>query len=233
VLDQDRVDGDPVLRVDALPKRCLGLLGRAGTDHAEPVGDPVDVRVDRDRRDPVAEHEHAVGGLRADARERGELLEVPGNDPTEPLEDLAGHGPDHARFHAIEPRYADQGFDLARCGRRQALRVREPGEQARARDVGIGVAGALRKDRSDQHLERILGVVPQVRSTPVARAVELAQPVQQELPVERPRPGAPRHGADLPLGRFAVPTAAGVVTPGSERSGSSSSPSPRRSSPIR
>jgi hypothetical protein len=86
VLDEERVEGDPVATVDEVAQPILGLLGGAGPDDAEAVGDPVDMRVDGDRGDPVAEDEDAVRGLRPDPGQRGQLVERPRNVPREPVE---------------------------------------------------------------------------------------------------------------------------------------------------
>jgi hypothetical protein len=88
VLNEERVEGDPVTGVDPLAEGGFGLLGRAGPHDAEAVRDPMDVRVDGDRRDPVAEDEHAVRGLGPDPGEGDERLELPRNGPSEPVEDL-------------------------------------------------------------------------------------------------------------------------------------------------
>jgi hypothetical protein len=118
------------------------------------------VRVDRDRRDPVSEDEDAVRGLGTDAGKRGQLLEGPGDRAGEPVEDLVRDDPKHVGLHTVEAGHPDQGLDVGplRTGERRS--VREPGEETGARNVGVRVAGALREDRADEDLERVLGVVP-------------------------------------------------------------------------
>jgi hypothetical protein len=69
VLDEERIDRDPVARIDRLAESRFGLFGSPGPDDAETVRDAVHVGVDRDRRDPVAEDEDAVRGLGADTGE--------------------------------------------------------------------------------------------------------------------------------------------------------------------
>ena len=233
MLDEQGVDGDPVPRVDPFSQRSLGLFGRPGPHDAEPVRDPMDVGVHRDRRDPVAEDEDAVRGLRPDAGERHERFKVAGDHSAEPLQDLGRHPAEDPGLHPVEPRRPDQWFDLGRGGAGERRRVREPLEEAGACDVGVRVAGPLREDRADEDLERVLCVVAQVRSPPVPRAVERAQPVEEPFPVEpggRTVQGA--HGG--PLRAFAEPPVRTAVdTPGSERSGSSPSSAPRNSSPTR
>jgi len=233
VLDQERIDGDPEARVDPLTKRLFRRLGRLRADDAEPVRDPMDVRIDRDRRDPVAEDQHAVRRLRTDARQRNEFLVGTGNDPAESVEDLSGHHAEHPCLHAVEPGRPDERLDLGALRAGEGGRVREPGEEARARRVGVRIPRPLGEDRADQHLERVLGVVAEVRSTPIPRPVELAQPVKEALPIEAPGGSRSRHRDPLraPVG----PTGASRsgATPGSERSGSSASASWRWSSPIR
>jgi len=56
VLHEERIERDPVPSIHDLPQASLRLLGRARSHDPEPVGDPMDVRIDRDRRDPVSEH---------------------------------------------------------------------------------------------------------------------------------------------------------------------------------
>jgi hypothetical protein len=120
----------------------------------------VHVGVDRDRRDPVAEDQHAVRGLRADARERRQLLEGLRYRTVEPVPDLSRDDPEHAGLHVVEAGHPDERLDVGalRAGERGS--VREPGEETRARDVRVRVARALREDRADEDLERVLGVVP-------------------------------------------------------------------------
>jgi hypothetical protein len=209
VLDQKRVDRDPVPLRDGGPEGGLRLFRGLGLDDAEPVRDPVDVGVDRHPRDPVPEDEDAVGRLRPDAGERGQFLERPGDDAPEPVEDLPRAGADRPGLRVVEPGLADQRFDLPGRRVREAPGVGVLREQPGRGGVGVLVPGPLREDRPDQHLERVLGVVAEVRDPPVARVVERAEAVEERFPVERSlrchRPAS--SGAD--------------PSPGSERSGSS------------
>ncbi len=208
MLDQERVDGDPVPLGDGGPEGGLRLLGGLRPDHAEPVRDPVDVGVDRHPRDPVPEHEHAVRGLGADAWERRQLLEGLGDDAPEPLEDLPRRRPDRPRLGVVEIDLANPGLDPPNRRLRKARRIREACEESRRRGVGALVPRPLGEDRADQYLERVLGMVAEVRDPPVAGVIERAEPVEERLPVER---RVPRHRC----------TTSGDPTPGSERSGSS------------
>ena len=239
MLDEERVERDPVLRVEHLAQRRFGLLGGPGPHDAEPVRDAVDVRVDRDRRDPVAEDEDAVRRLRADPGQRRQRLEAARDLPVEPVEHRRGAGPDHAGFDPVEAGRPDQRLEVGRTrpGERRGVGVAR--EEARARDVGVRVARPLREDRADQHLERVLGVVAQVRRAPVPGPVELREPVEDLFPLPGGEAGGRRHppppGGERALGRpegSAGPGSA-VSRPGSERSGSSSPFFARRSSPTR
>ena len=174
MLDQERVDRNPVALGDPFAQGLFRLFGRAGPDHTESVRDPMDVRVDGDRGDPVPEDEHAVRGLGADPVERGELLKGPRNLPPESVEELRRAVADYARLDAVETGGPDEGLDLGGFRAGERGRVGEPGEQARARDIGVRVAGPLGEDCSDQHLEGVLGVVAEIRPPPIARAVERA-----------------------------------------------------------
>jgi hypothetical protein len=108
MLDQERVERDPVSAIDASSERRLGLFGRARADDPEAVRDAVDVRIHRDRGDPVAEDEHAVRGLRPDPGESDQLLERPRDLAVPSVEDDAGTGTDDLRLRVVEPRRADQ-----------------------------------------------------------------------------------------------------------------------------
>jgi len=232
VLDEQRVQRDPVPLVDRATERRLRLLGRPGADDPQPVRDPMDVRIDRDRREPEAEDEDAVGGLRRDRREGDQLVVLPRDLAAVAPEDLLRDRADRAALRPVEADRPDQRFQHGGPGPGETLGVGEPGEQASARDIGVRVAGPLGEDRADEDLERVLGVVAQVRPAPVAGPVERAQPVEERLPGE-PRPV--RGVAHL---RSARPTGARAVggrgpTPGSLRSGSSPTSSARSSSPIR
>lgn len=221
MLNKKWVDRDPVLAGQHLAEAFLGLFGGSGAHDAEAVRDPMHVRVDGDRRDPVAEHEHAVRRLRADPGHRRQLFEGPGRTPAEPVAHFDRDPSEDAGLGVVEPGPVDKPLDLPHRGLRQGVRVRVPGEQVRAGDVGGFVPRALGEDRPDQHLERILRVVAEVRDPPVAGPVEPAQSVEECLP----RKIALAH-AGPPL------RPGGDSTPGSERSGSTP-PSGRMSSPIR
>lgn len=226
MLDEQRVERDPVARVDALPQRLLGLFGGPGTDQPEPVRDTVDVRVDGDRRNAVAKDQDAVRRLRPDSRERKQLLHR-GRYPAPPAgQDLPGTGAERPGLRPVEPGLSDQSLDGCDRGLRQRLGGGVAREQLRARAVGRLIPRALGEDRADEDLEGVLGVVPQVGDPPVPLAVQLAQSVENALPRELSRI---LHG--VPPARRAD----GKTTPGSERSGSSStSPSAaRNNSPTR
>ena len=231
MLDEQRVERDPVPLGHALPQRHLRLLGGPGAHDPEPVRDPMAVRVHRDRGDPVPEDQHAVRGLRPNAAQRGEFLEGAGDDPREPVEQLCRALAHDAGLDAIEPCRPDQRLELGGVRTRERGGVGTPGKQPRARDVGVRVPGPLGQDRSDQDLERVLGVVPEVRPPPVPRTVEGAEPVEDRLPVDRRGPGLGGHSRLRGAGARPVDAAGGDATPGSERSGSSGSVC--RSSPIR
>ena len=226
MLHQERVQRDPVPGRDRPPQLRLGLLRALGADQPEPVRDPVDVGVDRDRRDPVAEDQDAVRGLRSDPGKARERREVARHRPLEPRQDLRRAAADRARLRAVESRAPDQRLDLLDRRGGERLGGTEPREKGGARDVGRLVPGALGEDRPDQDLERVLGVVPEIGDPPVAGAVVPAEPVEDRGPRE-PRG---RHGRPAPIG------SPGPARPGSERSGSSrSAPGvrARRTSPTR
>jgi len=235
VLDQERVERDPVARVDRRTQLSLGFLGRARPDYPEPVRDPMNVRVDRDGGNAVPEHEDAVRRLGTDPGERRELVEGTRHLAAEPVEDLAGAGPDRPRLRSIEADRTDQRTDLARAGRGERRGVRESSEQPRRGDVGLLVPRALREDRSHEDLERVDRVVPKVRGAPISRAVERGEPVEDRLPVGGREPRGHRSGRPPGADRGAEPEegAESGPSPGSERSGPSSEEPERKSSPIR
>ena len=226
MLDEERIEGDPVAAVDDARQRRFGLLGALRPHDAEPVRDPVDVGVHGDRRDAVAEDEDAVRRLGSDVGQAHQGGILPRDDAAELGEDRLRAVPDGPALDPIEAGRPDERLDRVGRGRGERGRVGEPGEQPGARGVGVRVARALGEDRPDQHLERILGVVPQVRGPPIARAVQRREPVEDRLPVAG---GEPRRRHVRPRADTGA-----VSTPGSERSGSSSAPpSCRRSSPTR
>lgn len=235
MLHEQRVEGDPVLPREDLAQPRLGLLGRPGANDTEAIRDPVDVGVDRDRGNAVAEDEHAVRRLRPDRRERRQRFEGARHDPAEPGEDLPRARPDRTGLGVVEPRSPDQRLDRPGGGAGEGGRVGKAGEEPRAGRVGRLVPGPLGEDRPDQHLERILGVVPEVRGPPVPREVQLREPVEDRFPVgggelaQRDRPRAAGRG-----GLSVAASGGRGPTPGSERSGSSGSPrTSRNSSPIK
>jgi hypothetical protein len=233
VLDEQRVERDPVLRVDRPGEGPLGLLRRSRSDDPEPVRDPVDVRVDRDRRDPVAEDKDAVGRLGPDALQGRQLVERPGDHAPEAVEEVPGDLVDDPRLRVVESGPSDERLDRGRRSGGERWRVGVPGEQERARHVRRFVPRPLREDRPDQDLERVLGVVAEVRRAPVTGAVERRETVEEGLPVERrgAHRAVPRRAGGA--AEESVEVGAGSPTPGSERSGSSASPLGRMSSPTR
>jgi hypothetical protein len=197
VLHQEGVERDPVPLGYDLSKPFLRLLRGPGAHDAEPVRDPVDVGVDRDCRDPVAEHQDAVRRLRSDVREAEQLLHRPGNDPVEPVEDLARAVANRARLRPVEAGLPDERLDRSRFGGRQTHGIGISREQPGARDVRRLVPSSLRKDRPDQYLEGVLRVVPEVRNAPVAPLVERRETVHEGLPIEgggRSHPALPGGG---------------------------------------
>lgn len=234
MLDEERVERDPVPSVEDRAEPFLGLGRGPGAQDAEPVRDAVDVGVDRDRGDRVAEDEHAVRRLRADAGKRYEGVVGARDLAPEPLEDRPSALADHAALRPVESGRADQRLHLVRRGTGERARVGEPGEQPGRRNVGVRVPGALREDRADQDLEGVLRVVAQVGGAPVAAPVERREAVEDLLPEFRGRGGA-AHARDLRAGRSGGGLGASdrPARPGSERSGSPSSASPRTSSPTR
>jgi hypothetical protein len=230
VLHEEWIQRDPVPLGHHLPKTGLGLFGGARAHDAQPIRDPVNVRVDRDRGDPVPEHQNTVRRLRANVRKAEQLLHRPRYHSPEPVEDLGravAYGP---RFRVVEPGPSDQRFDRADRGGGEPCGVGVLLEQPGARDVGRLVARPLREDRSDQHLERILGVVAEVRHAPIAPVVEVRETVHDRLPVEV---GRRAHRVPPVPGRV-VDEPGYAPVPGSERSGSSGAPwAARISSPTR
>lgn len=222
MLDEQWIERDPIASVHPAAKGRLGLLRRAGADDPEPVRDAVNVRVDRDPRDPVAENEHAVRGLRSDGRKALELLQGPGDDPAVSVDQLARARDDRPSLGVVEPRPADERFDLGRARHGEELRARVLREEPSAGDVGRLIARPLGEDRADEHLERVFGVIAQVRHPPVTAPVECAEPIEDLRPGE---------GRDRAHRR----SAGGSGRPGSERSGSSTASGvlARRSSPTR
>jgi hypothetical protein len=231
VLHEKRVERQPERLGQHAAQLLLGLLGGIGPHHPQPVRETVHVGVHRDGGDPVAEDEHAVGGLRSDPRKCRQLGERTGDVPAEPVEERLRARADRARFGTVEADRPDQRLDLAASGPSERPDVGEPAEQAARGDVRLFVAGPLGEDRPDQDLERVFGMVAQVRPAPVAGPVERREPVEQELPVHGARGGGlHRPASRRPEGTGGVRA---VSVPGSERSGSSSASRGCISSPMR
>ena len=239
MLHEQRVERDPVRSVQDVAETGLGLGRGPRADDPEPVDDPVDVGIDGDRRDAVAEDEHAVRGLRPDPREIGQRLEGRGDLPSVPREERPGAVADDPGLHVVETGRPDQRFDRPGGGAGERRGVGVAREQAGARGIGVRVAGPLGKDRTDEHLERVLGVVSQVRRAPVPGPVEGAQPIEDRLPVgslgshRRAAHSASLAATPPATGTWEAATGAGGPSPGSERSGSSDAREPRNSSPTR
>ncbi len=230
MLDQERVQRNPVDPGQRPAQLRLGRLGRGGPDGAETVRDPVDMGVDGDPGEAEPEDQDAVRGLRADAGERRERLQRLGDPAAGVGEQPAGALPDVPGLGPVEPDRPDPALDLPERRGGQGGGVRIPLEERPGGAVGVRIPGPLGEDGADQDLERVDGMVPEVRDAPIPGAVAPGQPLEDPLPVDGGRPGRP-HGRS-------PPEAAGAASPrsvGSERSGSSAGPSPRdrRISPTR
>ena len=239
MLHEERVERDPVPRIDARPQACFGLGRGARSDDAQAVRDAVHMRVDRDRRDRIAEHEDAVRRLRPDARQRGQLVERSRHVPSEPVEERSGARADRPRLDPVEPGRADQALDRPGIGPGERRGVRIATEELRARDVRVRVPGPLGQDRAHQDLEGVLRVVAEVRGAPVSRPIQLGEPVEDGLPElgAQRRRGAhrtdPAPTRSVSLGARRASDGRRVPRPGSERSGSSEARPPLSSSPTR
>ncbi len=119
MLDQERVERDPVALGDGATERLFRLFRGAGTHEPEPVRNAVDVGVDRDRRDPVAEDQNAVRRLRPHPREARELGKGTGDVSVEALEDRSSAPGQGAGLRAVEPSRPDQGLDIGRTRARE------------------------------------------------------------------------------------------------------------------
>ena len=235
MLHEQGVERYPEPARDDLSKARFRLLGGTRADHAEAIGDAMDVGVHGDRRNPVTENEDTVGRLRPYRGQRYELLEGLRNRPRETVEDFGRARAQRPSLGAIEPRTVDERLDLACGGSSERLRIGVAREEAGAGRVGRLVAGPLREDGADEDLERALRVVSKVGLPPIPGMVEGGEAVEHALPVDlRPL----RHGALPRAGRWdgvggSSATGRGPK-PGSDRSGSSLPPcSARRSSPMR
>ena len=93
-------------------KTELGGVLPFGSDEPQPVGHPVDVAVDGDRRDPKSVPQDDRGRLPPDPAEPDKVLHRPGDLAAELREELLGGGPDRLRLHPEEPRLVDVGLEL-------------------------------------------------------------------------------------------------------------------------
>jgi hypothetical protein len=154
------VQDQPVVRVAAefLRNACLEaafhrehvLAGR----EAGAVGDPEDVRVDRDRRLPERGVEHDVRRLATHARQALQGLARFGHPPAVLALDDRGRGDQVLRLAAVEPDGAHVGNQSvdAECGNRGG-RVRDP-EQLLRGLVDTLVGGLRGQHDRDQQFER-------------------------------------------------------------------------------
>ncbi len=74
VKDKSEADRSPLLGWEQVAEVLLDLHRVAGVAEAKALAEPCHVRVDRQPGKAECDREHDVGGLTADARERGELL---------------------------------------------------------------------------------------------------------------------------------------------------------------
>ncbi len=144
MLDQERVERDPVASGDGATERLFRLFRGAGAHEPEPVRNTVDVGVDRDRRDPVAEDQDAVRRLRPYPREARELGKGTGDVSMKALENRSSAPRQDTGLRAVEPGRPDQGLEVGRTRAREELRVRVAREQPGAGDVGRLVPRPLR-----------------------------------------------------------------------------------------
>ncbi len=229
MLDEQGIERDPVALGHNLAEPRFRLFRRARPHHAEPVGDAVDVRVDRYRRDPVPEHEDAIRRLGPDVREREELVERARDLAAVAVEQRLRGRPDAPRLDPVETRRADQGLDLRDRRGRETTGVGVAREEPGARDVGVLVARPLREDRADEHLEGVLGVVAQVGPSPVAPAVERREPVENRDPIH----AEPPVSLSGPAGARAGPRAQGRRGPARRPRGAPSASARRRGNRCR
>jgi hypothetical protein len=127
VADQADVEGVGVGRGDNRLEPLVRPLGRdLRPDQPETARDPVDVRVDRDRRPPELEQQHAGGRLRPDARQgpqRGasrlelEPLERGEVEPPLSLDDRVEALLDPARLEVGQAADPDRGGQRRLVGR--------------------------------------------------------------------------------------------------------------------
>src|SRR5439155_547846 len=142
-----------------------GLRGdgvRPRRDEAEPPGDPVHVRVDREIRTVEGEEEDARRGLRPDPREPEELLPQlrvghPGEGGLVQRDALIAHRAEHRadphRLRWPETAASDRARDRReRCGG-DVFPPRKTPPQVRVRAVAVRVARVLREDGEDELVE--------------------------------------------------------------------------------
>jgi hypothetical protein len=100
-----------VLRRDDLHELRLDLEGILAGCQPGAVGDPEDVRVDRQRELAEGDVQHHVGGLAADARQRLERLASAWHLAAVLLEEDVGQRDDVLRLAAVQADRADVGLE--------------------------------------------------------------------------------------------------------------------------
>ena len=170
------------------------------------------VGVDADPRLAEADRDHEVRGLPADALEREEGIDVVGDPPAEPVEEIPGEIPDHSGLRPVEADGEDQpGDSRGRETPHRLGRVRHA-EQPLGGVARGGVLGPEREDARHEHPVgiRLLRGDLGNRGRPPGRRVALERP---DHPADRRRrhgrPEGPREPARRRGGRARSRTAHG------------------------
>ena len=183
VAHQVHVRGVDVFRTGQIREHGVGALGRHSlVDQSEAAGDAMHVRIDRHDGTAEGEHEHAGGGLRADARQAAQVcLRLLVAEPVERAEvrlrqdgrRRCQKGLPHRRLLLPEPRTdrAEDGLDARRLGAGEPAELdrlldrldgrvahgaprREARCQGRERPLRVRVCRVLREDRVDEFVDR-------------------------------------------------------------------------------
>src|SRR5438445_505025 len=136
-------------------QRHLGLLRVARANIAEPVADPVHVRVHADAGLVEAHRHHEVGRLAADTLEGEQGVDVVRHAPAEALQQIAAQPEDHACLRAIEADRIDQRLDLPRGQAQHGGGRVGDCEEPRGGGAGRRVLRAQRQDAGHEHAEGV------------------------------------------------------------------------------
>ena len=155
------VEGDEVAEDGAVGRRDevveleFDFVGVGLLREADAIGDALEMGVDDDTRGGETLAEDDVGGLAADARERGEGVHGGGDPSVEARDDIPGAAEEAFGFLTEEAGGADEGFKVSGVGLGEGGGVGVSGEEGRGDEVDAGVGTLSGEDGGGEELEGV------------------------------------------------------------------------------